>query len=86
MPNLQGPRIRGLLLTALSLALTLLYPALLTAAGYKPAGDEADRALEEFFETKVRPVIVNRCLECHGAEKSKGGLRLDVARRHAQGG
>jgi mono/diheme cytochrome c family protein len=41
------------------------------------AGEGDQRALEEFFEAKVRPVIADRCLDCHGKEKSKGGLRLD---------
>lgn len=33
----------------------------------------------EFFETKIRPVLVKHCYECHGADASKvkGGLRLD---------
>src|SRR5678815_2174503 len=31
----------------------------------------------EFFEKKIRPVLVAECYECHGAEKQKGGLRLD---------
>lgn len=31
----------------------------------------------EFFEKKIRPVLVDRCYECHGALKQKGGLRLD---------
>ncbi|MCA1962675.1 MAG: PSD1 and planctomycete cytochrome C domain-containing protein [Prosthecobacter sp.] len=32
----------------------------------------------EFFEKKVRPVLVERCLECHSATKKiKGGLSLD---------
>jgi hypothetical protein len=32
-----------------------------------------------YFETKVRPVLVDRCYECHSAkaEKVKGGLLLD---------
>ena len=30
-----------------------------------------------FFEKKVRPVLVEKCQSCHGAEKQKGGLRLD---------
>ena len=48
------------------------------ASAQKPAAENADhRADEEFFETKIRPVLFNRCLECHGSEKSKGGLRLD---------
>ncbi|WZO99999.1 PSD1 and planctomycete cytochrome C domain-containing protein [Isosphaeraceae bacterium EP7] len=36
------------------------------------AAEDAD-----FFELKVRPLLVKRCLECHGdAGKPKGGLRL----------
>lgn len=33
----------------------------------------------EFFEKKIRPVLSERCYSCHsaGAEKLKGGLRLD---------
>lgn len=31
----------------------------------------------KFFESKVRPVLVQRCQECHGEKKHKGGLRLD---------
>ncbi|RUL86771.1 DUF1553 domain-containing protein [Tautonia sociabilis] len=30
-----------------------------------------------FFETHVRPVLVERCLSCHGPEAQKAGLRLD---------
>ena len=31
----------------------------------------------EFFEKKIRPVLVAECVDCHNAEKQKGGLRLD---------
>src|SRR5438128_11378334 len=37
----------------------------------------ADGAGEAFFETKVRPLLAQRCLECHGEKKQEGGLRLD---------
>ena len=30
-----------------------------------------------FFETHVRPVLVESCFKCHGPEKQKHGLRLD---------
>jgi hypothetical protein len=37
------------------------------------AGDD-----DTFFESKVRPVLINRCYECHSVEKkTKGGLALD---------
>lgn len=31
----------------------------------------------KFFEAEVRPILVNRCYECHGEKKQKGGLRVD---------
>ncbi|MBT4887450.1 MAG: hypothetical protein HON07_09585, partial [Planctomycetaceae bacterium] len=32
---------------------------------------------ERFFETKVRPLLVNNCYECHSEEIAEAGLRLD---------
>ena len=32
----------------------------------------------DHFEAKVRPVLVQHCIKCHGPEKQKGGLRLDT--------
>ena len=41
----------------------------------------------DFFEKKVRPLLTERCLECHSAEKKvKGGLRLDWREGWAKGG
>jgi cytochrome c553 len=31
---------------------------------------------EDFFEKQVRPVLVAKCVECHGDEEPEGGLRL----------
>lgn len=40
--------------------------------------DEAPTPAQlEFFEKQVRPVLVARCIECHGGAKQQGGLRLD---------
>lgn len=41
-----------------------------------------------FFETKVRPILVKNCYECHSAEarKSKGGLVLDTREGWQKGG
>ena len=43
--------------------------AALLALGSVRADDE--------FESKVRPILVDKCLSCHGQEKQKAGLRLD---------
>ena len=45
---------------------------LLLAAGAARADDGL-----AFFEARVRPVLVEKCYGCHGADKQKGGLRLD---------
>ena len=44
-----------------------------------PAG--ADSAGIAFFERQIRPLLVERCYQCHGPEskKANGGLRLDSA-------
>ncbi len=42
----------------------------------------------EFFETNIRPVLVERCYECHSgkAKVLQGGLRLDSAEGVRKGG
>ncbi|MFO0823673.1 MAG: DUF1549 domain-containing protein [Gemmataceae bacterium] len=40
----------------------------------------------EFFEKKVRPILVANCVECHGPKKEKGGLRLDSKAGFLAGG
>jgi len=38
------------------------------------------------FEKHVRPLLVEKCQSCHGAEKQKGGLRLDSRAALLKGG
>jgi hypothetical protein len=42
----------------------------------------------EFFEKRIRPILVTHCYECHSAEskKPKGGLRLDTRDSMLKGG
>lgn len=42
----------------------------------------------EFFEKRIRPVLVENCYQCHSAtsEKLKGGLRLDSRAGMLKGG
>ncbi|HTU23167.1 MAG TPA: PSD1 and planctomycete cytochrome C domain-containing protein [Gemmataceae bacterium] len=51
------------------------------------AGDP-DRRGVDFFENKVRPVLVEHCYRCHSdeAKKVRGGLRLDSAAGLLKGG
>ncbi len=65
------------------LALALFAPAW----GAPGADAPTDPAADAFFESKVRPILVARCLECHGdSAKPKGGLRLDSRAAALQGG
>jgi hypothetical protein len=51
---------------------------MLTLAGTSTARAGDDAAKVEFFEKKVRPVLVKNCYTCHSANTNgKGGLRVD---------
>lgn len=43
-------------------------------------------AAEEHFESKVRPVLAEKCWSCHGEKKQSGGLRLDSRESLVKGG
>ncbi len=57
------------------------------------AGDETNptptaAASEEFFETRIRPVLIEHCYQCHSSEADEigGGLWLDTAEAMREGG
>jgi hypothetical protein len=59
-----------------------LFPSLVLLSGLVAlpawaADEDAQRAAMTFFEKEVRPILVNRCYECHSNTKQKGGLRVD---------
>tara|TARA_Y100001934_G_scaffold11661_1_gene14755 strand:- start:451 stop:3522 length:3072 start_codon:yes stop_codon:yes gene_type:complete len=56
------------------------------ALGSAVAADEVQRAAMTFFENKVRPILVERCYDCHSDAKQKGGLRVDHIRYLKAGG
>eukprot|EP01034_Spumella_vulgaris_P044164 gene44164-54895_t len=58
----------------------------LAALGLSTARGAAADAPEEFFEKKIRPLLAENCLKCHGEEKQKGGLRLDSRAAALEGG
>lgn len=73
----------------LSLSLLLLAPVLgraEDAAATAHAGLPPDQL--HFFETNIRPVLVEHCYKCHSAEseKVKGGLTVDTREGLALGG
>ncbi|MCO6458933.1 MAG: DUF1553 domain-containing protein [Pirellulaceae bacterium] len=77
-----------------ALLLTVWLPAS-SRADDAPRADEASRADDarraeqvEFFEAKIRPVLVQHCQSCHaaGADVIQGGLRLDSRAATLAGG
>lgn len=57
-------------------------------AGIAGVAAPADDTRMAFFEKTVRPILINRCYECHSTEKgkSKGGLTLDSRDAVLKGG
>jgi len=47
---------------------------------------KVDEGQLRFFEAKVRPLLVEHCLKCHGPNKQWGGLRLDSREALLRGG
>jgi mono/diheme cytochrome c family protein len=67
----------------------LCIPALaccLCALAAGPARAAKPRATGDFFEKKVRPLLAETCLDCHGPKKQRGGLRLDSRAGMMSGG
>lgn len=63
------------------LAILLVLPAGIAQAA------ESDAGKLEFFEKKVRPILVSHCYSCHSADtKPAGGLRVDDRRGLLTGG
>ena len=67
---------------ATPLLLLLLLLSLLAVSVRSASADERD----DLFETKIRPVLVNSCLRCHGELKSSAMLRIDSRDALLKGG
>lgn len=60
--------------------------ALLAGASSVRAAGPQDAARVEFFESRVRPLLVQHCVKCHGPEKQESDLRLDDRAAALRGG
>src|SRR2546426_2842813 len=67
---------------------TLRNPWLLLLAALPSVGRCASAEDFEFFEKKIRPILVENCYKCHSAqsEKVKGGFLLDTREGVLKGG
>ena len=66
------------------LALPIAPILLIGAAAY--AGISPSQNQAEFFESKVRPLLLGKCGACHGANQQKAGLRVDSLAALLKGG
>ncbi|HUP77971.1 MAG TPA: DUF1549 domain-containing protein, partial [Pirellula sp.] len=68
----------------------LVFLFAIPSGAYAPAIDESPLSDEDvqFFERKIRPILVQRCFSCHSidAKVVHGGLRLDTAESVNKGG
>jgi mono/diheme cytochrome c family protein len=71
-----------MLATAAAAAFTMT--ALVTRPAPARAADDAQG--KAFFEAKIRPILAQNCVGCHGEEKHKGDLRLDTRENMLKGG
>jgi len=77
---------------------TLLLAALVLAIGFEGeavadspsppqvSADGFSAEAIEFFEARVRPILAESCLKCHGQRKQSSGLRLDSRAAVLRGG
>src|ERR1700733_119010 len=67
----------------------LFAPVLLAMIGFRVRAASAENPPSlEFFESRIRPLLSEKCYPCHSAasEKLKGGLRLDFRDGLLEGG
>src|SRR5437764_351706 len=73
-------RMGTLMLAAVPLAFQIA-----AEARQRPAASVSAPQSPEYFESSVRPVLVENCYDCHG-EQRMGGLRLDSREGMLKGG
>ena len=64
----------------------MLAVAVSLAARSLSSASETDAQSTAFFENQIRPLLVRRCLRCHGGEKTRRGLRVDSRQALVNGG
>lgn len=75
-PGTTGSNSRGRHFVQSAVLLLLMLVAHSIPA-FVQADDAADPAQVAFFENRVRPLLVEHCLDCHGPKKQEGDVRLD---------
>src|SRR5579883_1418540 len=68
------------------LLIVSLFSGTAAASAAGPAPRPPTPSELDLVEKHVRPVLVDRCLGCHGPKKQMGGLRLETRQRMLAGG
>lgn len=82
-PTSAEALLRGLRRWAIGTALPL---SLLVSCSPTFVRADEDPASGDFFERRVRPVLIEHCAECHGAERQESDLRVDASTSLRSGG
>ncbi|MCA9187935.1 MAG: PSD1 and planctomycete cytochrome C domain-containing protein [Pirellulaceae bacterium] len=65
------------------------FPAIVLAVILASAAiptDAVGQREEDFFESRIRPVLADHCVTCHGSEKAESNLRVDSLESMLRGG
>ena len=76
LPTALGCQIEIVCMKLIEILISILFALLLNAQFCFGDGD-LDESHTDFFESRIRPLLLNHCIECHGAKNAENGLRLD---------
>jgi hypothetical protein len=80
-----------LVLKSAACGLTLAFAVALLASQRSAISDDTvnppvSAEAAAYFESKVRPLLIDNCIDCHSADLAEGGLRLDSRAALLKGG
>lgn len=64
----------------------IVFGAIAFASTYCGASEPLSPRQSEFFEKRIRPILIAHCYECHGPDEASGKLRLDTKDGWVRGG
>jgi hypothetical protein len=76
----------SVLVTRAGRDLRLFAAAVLLALLGRSASAQTAADRETFFETRIRPILLEQCFRCHGGDKVSGHLRVDSCQALLTGG
>ena len=65
------------------LRIVMLIALVALATGFPASAQESEH---DFFEKRIRPLLIEKCISCHGSEQQESALRLDSRAAMLNGG